>query len=546
MNQDPPGRFVENHTGTGRWYNIGYKKAVEKTSQALREGAPKLRSKLNSILGGGTNNVEQNFANSADTCTSITANYRSSTSYHHAPLSEMDLTVMARYLLPASNPLCQTQQLNGVQGSIQFADFCKVSPNFAGQVAQPIGFKSEGLHSFSDILLHTDCYSVAQPPLGYASSQPSTGVGHIDYTAADGDHCFMDTRRYSYKKKQHPDPNYSSSRRLFVNKKLGSKNVHSNETEILQRCAARRPSILDESNYNEKDIPVFSLTRSIPGPAGEDEAKAKQENRLKNEFPRQALLFLRDVDKSIPPFSSGCSNQFPSKRLNQQELIHKKDDKFTDEPSVAVLAGAIIGYAKRGRVEPWSNYEIGSKEGGGDTGHSRFDTKNYLQEMEARKKSEEKGDKGSKGKTHNPLKNSSLVRFSSFERNEGNSKTDCSIRSYACNGKNTGIDHQLLQLSQEYLGRKISVSKRKWNATDISQSNFDSATGKEKQITITECKEEMAIMHHAHSDPQIFAVRNISTAEEKKDKEASGQDNEGAASLSNRVDMLIQLLEEDM
>jgi len=44
--QNPPGRFIEKHPRTGRLYDIGDKKAVEKTSQALREGAPKLRSKI--------------------------------------------------------------------------------------------------------------------------------------------------------------------------------------------------------------------------------------------------------------------------------------------------------------------------------------------------------------------------------------------------------------------------------------------------------------------------------------------------------------------
>ena len=47
-NQTPPGRFLEQNTVTGLWYDIGEKKALEKTSQALREGAPKLRSKIKS------------------------------------------------------------------------------------------------------------------------------------------------------------------------------------------------------------------------------------------------------------------------------------------------------------------------------------------------------------------------------------------------------------------------------------------------------------------------------------------------------------------
>ena len=41
--QNPPGRFLERDSKTGLWNDIGYKRAVVKTSQALREGAPKLR-----------------------------------------------------------------------------------------------------------------------------------------------------------------------------------------------------------------------------------------------------------------------------------------------------------------------------------------------------------------------------------------------------------------------------------------------------------------------------------------------------------------------
>ena len=36
-NGDPPGRFLRKDATTGRWYDIGDKKAAEKTSQALRE-----------------------------------------------------------------------------------------------------------------------------------------------------------------------------------------------------------------------------------------------------------------------------------------------------------------------------------------------------------------------------------------------------------------------------------------------------------------------------------------------------------------------------
>jgi hypothetical protein len=40
------GRFLEKNNDESKWYDIGDKKAVEKTSQALREGQPKLRQKI--------------------------------------------------------------------------------------------------------------------------------------------------------------------------------------------------------------------------------------------------------------------------------------------------------------------------------------------------------------------------------------------------------------------------------------------------------------------------------------------------------------------
>jgi hypothetical protein len=38
-NGDPPGRFLRKDEKTGKWYDVGDKKATEKTSQALREKA---------------------------------------------------------------------------------------------------------------------------------------------------------------------------------------------------------------------------------------------------------------------------------------------------------------------------------------------------------------------------------------------------------------------------------------------------------------------------------------------------------------------------
>jgi len=50
--REQKGRFLERDTNEGTWFDIGDKKAIEKTSQALREGQPKLRKKI-AELGGG-------------------------------------------------------------------------------------------------------------------------------------------------------------------------------------------------------------------------------------------------------------------------------------------------------------------------------------------------------------------------------------------------------------------------------------------------------------------------------------------------------------
>ena len=50
--REQKGRFLEKDNDSNVWYDIGDKKAVEKTSQALREGQPRLRKKINEMGGG--------------------------------------------------------------------------------------------------------------------------------------------------------------------------------------------------------------------------------------------------------------------------------------------------------------------------------------------------------------------------------------------------------------------------------------------------------------------------------------------------------------
>lgn len=43
---DPPGRFLERNADTSLWHEVDLKRALEKTAQALRDGAAPLRKKL--------------------------------------------------------------------------------------------------------------------------------------------------------------------------------------------------------------------------------------------------------------------------------------------------------------------------------------------------------------------------------------------------------------------------------------------------------------------------------------------------------------------
>ena len=45
-NRNPPGRFLKQDGATKLWYDIGEKKALDKTRQALREGAPEIMKEL--------------------------------------------------------------------------------------------------------------------------------------------------------------------------------------------------------------------------------------------------------------------------------------------------------------------------------------------------------------------------------------------------------------------------------------------------------------------------------------------------------------------
>ena len=53
--QIPPGRFLQKDVQNDLWYDVGDKRAQEKTSQALREGAPEIRTKISHAAVGAKN-----------------------------------------------------------------------------------------------------------------------------------------------------------------------------------------------------------------------------------------------------------------------------------------------------------------------------------------------------------------------------------------------------------------------------------------------------------------------------------------------------------
>lgn len=55
----PPGRFLVKDDASGLWYNIGTRKAIAKTRQALREGAPEIRMMMDRNIGANDTDTKQ-------------------------------------------------------------------------------------------------------------------------------------------------------------------------------------------------------------------------------------------------------------------------------------------------------------------------------------------------------------------------------------------------------------------------------------------------------------------------------------------------------
>jgi len=108
--QDPPGRFLRQDAGTKMWHDVGERKALDKTRQALREGAPDAKSHadLESLECGGVFETKNSFSGgNAD-----------ASSFVEGPISSIDHTgydvnKKADHRNSSNNTIPQTAILSG-------------------------------------------------------------------------------------------------------------------------------------------------------------------------------------------------------------------------------------------------------------------------------------------------------------------------------------------------------------------------------------------------------------------------------------------------
>lgn len=110
--QDPPGRFLEKDSKNGLWKDVGEKKAIEKTSQALREDQPHIRRKMKKLNANNFPKVDVINASSYGVARGVIAasrmnsftmnnNQRSTTV---APVAPIDHRAMGMGEIPAYPP----------------------------------------------------------------------------------------------------------------------------------------------------------------------------------------------------------------------------------------------------------------------------------------------------------------------------------------------------------------------------------------------------------------------------------------------------------
>lgn len=107
---NPPGRFLEKNIDTGLWQEVNQKRALEKTAQALRDGAAPLRKRmakdLSIILFPGSDKK----AATSPIVSSLLPSFSKNTVYHQGPPSKKLRTTSSVISSPVVEVLQSSQQ----------------------------------------------------------------------------------------------------------------------------------------------------------------------------------------------------------------------------------------------------------------------------------------------------------------------------------------------------------------------------------------------------------------------------------------------------
>ena len=163
---EPAGRFLDKSPATGLWSDIGDRKAVEKTSQALRDGAATLRKQLSEDLGD-PDFLSAVFENDGN-CTSVTASISSGSSSSASSLEVVKKQQQQQHLTPPVRPMKSRMARRGRMKNVPLSSFADVQKPAKKVTRQPdVDFSSKSSSSSS------------RPPIVRPSNARSTSSADI-------------------------------------------------------------------------------------------------------------------------------------------------------------------------------------------------------------------------------------------------------------------------------------------------------------------------------------------------------------------------------
>jgi len=141
---DPPGRFLAQDSNTKLWYELGEKKILAKTRQALREGAPEFREALG-VTEGSSDHSKDEDEKQADVVTQKSGVVAPSSSY--APFPVVKLAPVLSENVPlksgATNvgayPATATPSAT-IENHSYPANFSQIRPNLLADDVPPAGY----------------------------------------------------------------------------------------------------------------------------------------------------------------------------------------------------------------------------------------------------------------------------------------------------------------------------------------------------------------------------------------------------------------------